>query len=378
MKGMQKIKRGTSFKGLLMYALAHEKADEDGRLIGGSMNGFDVKTLNDEFAKTRALRPDVEKPVWHNSLRLPAGDTCSDEKWRDIGEDYLGMMGYDVPKTQFVLVKHDDENAIHVIVNRVLKDGSLYLGRNENLVSTRVISELEKLHGLTQTKGLEYDENNRIKAGQSVHAGRKSAKEVQKKKRTETALPKELVQAAIKKALDQGACSASEFAERMRNTGVTVKANVAKTTRKMNGFSFEVLDASNTKRNTIVFKGSQVGASWEALQKAGVTYYSDKDYLKLASLSLDESVRKDARIEAGKAALESLGSLRAAAAAPPPPPAPGVTTALDVLGIDGVSAADMDVLKRSRDAARPTATPPKEPQQEPPKPPYNGDLDLEH
>lgn len=381
MKGMQKIKRGKGFNGLLKYALAHDKADEDGRLIGGTMNGFDAQTLTSEFAQVRELRRDVEKPVWHNSLRLPAGDECHDMKWADIAEDYMQRMGFDVRKTQYVVVKHDDENAIHIIANRVQKDGTLYLGRNENLVSTRIISELEKHYGLTETKSLEYDENNRIKAGQSVRAGRNSAKEVQKKKRTGVAVPKELVQAAIKTALSQGECSASVFAERVRNAGVLVKANVAKTSRKMNGFSFAVLDASNTKGNTVVFKGSEVGAGWNALQKAGITYYAENDYLKLAVLSLNEDVRKAARIENGKAALEKLSAQRAAAAPPPPASAPGertgVTAALDALGLDGVTAADLAAIERAKGLTKaPGATDQERSKQPDDKPPRGDDFDM--
>lgn len=292
MKGMQKIKRGSGFGGLLKYALAHDKAEEPGRIIGGTMNGFDVKSLTAEFAQVRALRPDIGKPVWHNSLRLPEGDPCSDMQWQEIAEDYMTRMGYDVKKAQYLVVKHDDENGVHIIANRIQKDGSMYLGRNENLASTRIISELEKAHKLRQTKGLEYDENNRIKSGYS-NAGRLSAAEKQKAKRTGIDAPKQHAQNAIKQALAEGPCSAPEFAERVARHGIQVQASVSGgDTRKMNGFSFSVEDASNTKRNTVVFKGSQLGYSWSVLQKAGVTYDKEKDYRRLACLSTSDEVKQ--------------------------------------------------------------------------------------
>jgi hypothetical protein len=51
-------------------------------------------------------------------------------------------------------VLHDDVGQhIHIIASRIdIAGGKLYLGRNENLISTRIISELEIAHGLTVTK----------------------------------------------------------------------------------------------------------------------------------------------------------------------------------------------------------------------------------
>lgn len=277
MKGMQAIKRGNGFNGLLKYALSHEKANEDGRVIGGTMNGNDVKTLSAEFKESRVLRPDVAKPVWHNSLRLPAGDPCNDMKWGEIAQDYMTRMGFNVKKTQYVVVKHDDENAIHIIASRIQKDGTLYLGKNENLASTRHISALEKSHGLTITKGLEYDENNRIVSGRT-NAGRLSAAEKQKALRTGVAAPKEQLKSIIAGVLAQGGCSAPVFKKRLADAGVQARENISSgDSRRLSGFSFEIEDNSNTKDNTVVFKGSQVGYGLKALQDAGVTYDSNKD-----------------------------------------------------------------------------------------------------
>ncbi len=52
-------------------------------------------------------------------------------------------------------VLHDDPAGqhIHIIASRIdLNGGKLYLGRNENLISTQIISKLEIAHGLTVTK----------------------------------------------------------------------------------------------------------------------------------------------------------------------------------------------------------------------------------
>jgi hypothetical protein len=68
MKGMQKIQRGSGFRGCADYLFDHD----GGRVIGGNMDGLTARALATEFGIARRLRPDIEKPVWHNSLRLPA------------------------------------------------------------------------------------------------------------------------------------------------------------------------------------------------------------------------------------------------------------------------------------------------------------------
>lgn len=69
MKGMRKIRRGKNFAGVVQYALkpgAHHKCDPV--VIGGNMLGDTAHELIAEFGGTKQLRPDVQKPVWHNEV----------------------------------------------------------------------------------------------------------------------------------------------------------------------------------------------------------------------------------------------------------------------------------------------------------------------
>lgn len=152
---MQKIKRGKSFAGVVKYALkpgAHHKSDPV--VIGSNMLGGSALELINEFDGTKQLRPDVQKPVWHNSLRLFDGESLSNDQWVTIADDYMMRMGFnDTHLRCYVL--HDDPTGqhIHIIASRIdIVGGKLYLGKNENLISTRIISELEIAHGLTVTK----------------------------------------------------------------------------------------------------------------------------------------------------------------------------------------------------------------------------------
>ncbi|ECE8262543.1 relaxase, partial [Salmonella enterica subsp. enterica serovar Hvittingfoss] len=255
MKGMRKIRRGKNFAGVVKYALkpgVHHKTDPV--VIGGNMLSDTAIELIAEFDGSKHLRPDVQKAVWHNSLRLPDGETLSNDQWVNIADDYMKMMGFsDTHLRCYVL--HDDEGQhIHIIASRInIAGGKLYLGRNENLISTRIISELEIAHGLTVTKtapSITPKQQKRRKV---------SRNEQMLSEKTGVPSPKE----ALQQILDRSMTDKPDlltFVKRLEDSEVGFKANIA-STGKMNGFSFEY-------RN-IAFKASQLGKaySWANLQK---------------------------------------------------------------------------------------------------------------
>ncbi|ECE0404098.1 relaxase, partial [Salmonella enterica subsp. enterica] len=256
MKGMQKIKRGKSFAGVVRYVLqsgAHHKSDPV--VIGGNMLGGSALELIAEFDGTKQLRSDVQKPVWHNSLRLPSGESLTAEQWSSIADDYMRRMGFsDTHLRCYVL--HDDSAGqhIHIIASRIdMAGGKLYLGRNENLISTRIISELEIAHGLTVTKTAPSLLNTQPKRK------RISRNEQKLSERTGVPCPKKSLQQIIDKSMTDKP-DLLTFVKRLEDSEVGFKANIA-FTGKMNGFSFEY-------RN-IAFKASQLGKaySWANLQK---------------------------------------------------------------------------------------------------------------
>ena len=249
MKGMQKIKRGKSFAGVVQYALkpgAHHKCDPV--VIGGNMLGDTAHEMIAEFDSTKHLRQDVAKPVWHNSLRLPDGESLSNDQWARIADDYMKRMGFsDTHVRCYVL--HDDPAGqhIHIIASRIdLNGGKLYLGRNENLISTRIISELEIAHGLTVTKpapSITPKQQKRRKV---------SRNEKMLSERTGVLSPREALQQILDKSLSDKP-DLLTFTKRLEEAEVTWTANVA-STGKMNGFSFSYRD--------IAFKASQLGKSY--------------------------------------------------------------------------------------------------------------------
>ncbi|RWT91397.1 MULTISPECIES: relaxase/mobilization nuclease domain-containing protein [Enterobacteriaceae] len=253
MKGMQKIKRGKQFAGVVLYSLksgSHHKITP--YIIGGNMAGSSVAALISEFESSKQLRPDVAKPVWHNSLRLPRGETLSARQWAAFADDYMTRMGFTETHLRCYIL-HDDTNGqhIHIIASRInMVGGKLYLGKNENLISTRIISELERIHGLTETTPA---------ISSRPQAKRKpSRNELMMAERTAAPCPKSQLQTLIDNVLTHRP-DLLTFIDMLERKGVTCKPNIA-STGKMNGFSFQY--------QGIAFKASQLGKKygWSSLQ----------------------------------------------------------------------------------------------------------------
>lgn len=258
MKGMNKIKRGKNFRGVISYALApapHHMTTP--MVIGGNLVGITVDELTAEFANTQKLREDVTKPVWHNSLRLPVGESLTNQQWRNIADDYMKRMGFcDTHLRCYVL--HDDEAGqhIHIIASRinVLADGQLYLGKNENLISTRVIQDLERDHKLTQTKG-----PSPAKTPKKQRKLTRNEKMMQD--RTGEKPSKKVIQETIDAILTFfDTITIENFIYELQKQNISATPNIA-STGKMNGFSFE--------HQGVAFKASQLGKaySWSNMSK---------------------------------------------------------------------------------------------------------------
>jgi hypothetical protein len=287
MKGMQKISRGNSFSGVLAYAFGGEKREPGhGRRIGGNLASPGIIGLAAEFRAIAARRPDIEKPVWHNSLRMPTGEDVSDERWDAIVKSYLKRMGFDLKKTQFILVKHPDQH-VHVIVNRVLIDGSVFLGQNENLKSTRVISQLEKAFHLTLTPGPTYGADGKIIMPDK--SGLKKA-EIEKALRTETKPAKLVLQEQVALAM-LGRPTMLAFLQRLDAAGITTLPNIA-STGTVSGLAFEW--------DGISFSGSKLGAAyrWTAIQQS-IIYDKVTDSPELARRQTEARHSRAVQADAG-------------------------------------------------------------------------------
>lgn len=260
-----KISRGSGFRGALNYV--HDQGpnrtgDKLPERVGGNMVGTDPASLSQEFSVVRRLRPDIEKPVWHCSLSLPAGERLDSDMWRMVSNDFMRLMEFDIERTPFDAQRHCDTkfDHIHILASRVSLDGKVWLGQFEVMKAIRATQVLEERYGLQLTPGLG-DPRNETKRKRPTWS------EAKMKKRTGDELPRERLQRLIDGLLGdevQG-MTVTQFEQAMENCGATCIPNRASTGR-MNGYAFYDHIAR------ISFKGSDLGKgyTWAGLQKRGL------------------------------------------------------------------------------------------------------------
>jgi hypothetical protein len=154
-----RITRGSGFLGALLYVLDEgPKATGKKRpeLIATNMPGRAARTFAAAFGAYRRLRPDIARPVWHSSLRLPPGDRIDSELWREIVLVYLRKMGFE-ESTPYVVERHNDEpdgDHVHCILSRINSRGEVWFGQHEVRRAIQATQELEVEFGLRLTPGL--------------------------------------------------------------------------------------------------------------------------------------------------------------------------------------------------------------------------------
>lgn len=285
MRAMSRAVRGSGFRGVLEYAITRNGKKEKGVIVGGNMSGTSPRELSAEFGQVRNLRVDIAKPVSHNCLRLPAGERLTAAEWSIIADDFMSQMGF-TSSNQRIYVLHDDKDGqhIHLIANRVGEDGKVWLGKNENLMATKIINQLELKYKLEVTV-------------QKVEKEKKEPKkqEIERGKRKNEEPTRIKIQKAIDRALNKPV-SIADFYLEIKKVGINLKINRA-STGKINGFSFEM--------NGVKFKGSDLGKSYSlaGLEKRGLIVpktHKEKEQIQYAKLhKIYESNSK--RYEEGRA-----------------------------------------------------------------------------
>lgn len=261
MKGMQKIKHGSSFSGAVNYVLERDHANkkDPGQIIGGNIDTLTTKNIITQLETAGELRPDIEKPVWHQSLRLPKNEHLPDHKWTELADEYMTKIGF-TDSNPRLYVKHNDTDGehIHIIASRINYNGQCHNASHESLKSTPIIHALEKKYGLTQTH--QGDRKPKPVASLKKDEKEKALREQELPNRTK-------IKIHIDQAINESLITiegvnipptfgAKDFVDKLEEKGVKVYPNISDTTGKFNGFSFGI--------NDVFFKGSQIGDDYTA------------------------------------------------------------------------------------------------------------------
>lgn len=162
-----KIGRSGNLYGALAYNQL--KVDnENGQILFANKiietaNGhYSVAQLAQSFAPYLIANRNTEKHTLHISLNPDPNDKVSDDKFREMAEQYMREMGYG--EQPFVVFKHTDidRSHIHIVSVCVDEEGKKISDKFEKMRSMDVCRELEKQHGLIPATDKEHKQNDKI------------------------------------------------------------------------------------------------------------------------------------------------------------------------------------------------------------------------
>ena len=181
----------------------------------------------------------IKNAVMHISLSLNE-ERASDEQWKAAADAHLMKMGFDLNKTQYALVRHNDSehDHVHVVVNRVQIDGSVVSDSNT----------YKRSHEATRAAEIAAGLNVFEKGQEPSHKGKMHD-----------------LRASIDNALVQHK-DYSSFKVALADQGINLIENRSKTTGFLNGLSYELAESGQ------VWKGSALGKAYSlnGLEKQGL------------------------------------------------------------------------------------------------------------
>lgn len=162
-----KIGRSSNLFGTLSYNNSKIEQDKGEILMTNKMietadGKYSVAQLARSFEPYLLANRNTEKHTLHISLNPDPKDKVSDEKFREIAEQYMNEMGYgDQP---FIVFKHTDidRSHIHIVSVCVDEDGKKISDQFEKIRSMKVCRELEKKFGLISAVEKQSQENQKI------------------------------------------------------------------------------------------------------------------------------------------------------------------------------------------------------------------------
>lgn len=261
-----KITHGSNPGQILRYAMQRRHQPE---IIGGNLTGTTPVEMTAELNHSLALQPQARgKLVWHSSLSF--GETnLNNNQIADIAIDYLSAMGFDLERTQYTLIRHNDtgHHHAHLIASRVYLDGGIRRVPDwEFKESCKLCRTLEAKHGLAIDTSPERLVKARTK-NEREYTARTGDPSIRQQIR-------QLVHTAATTA--QGS-TFSDYIDALQQQGIEIKANISPSTARVNGISYSL--------NGNPMKGSDIGKaySWQGIQRQfKITYDHQKDLDKLS------------------------------------------------------------------------------------------------
>ena len=141
------------------------------RMIETTSGHYSVAQLAQSFAPYLIANRNTEKHTLHISLNPDPKDKVSDDRYREMAEEYMREMGYG--EQPFVVFKHTDidRSHIHIVSVCVDEEGKKISDKFEKMRSMNICRELERKHGLIPATDKEHKQNDKIFCPVNYKAG---------------------------------------------------------------------------------------------------------------------------------------------------------------------------------------------------------------
>jgi hypothetical protein len=162
-----KIGRSANLYGALAYNQLKVE-NENGQILFTNKiietpNGtYTVAQLTQSFEPYLIANRNTQYHTLHISLNPDPNDKVSDDKYREMAEQYMREMGYG--EQPFVVFKHTDidRSHIHIVSVCVDEQGKKISDKFEKMRSMNVCRELERKHGLIPATDKERNQNDKV------------------------------------------------------------------------------------------------------------------------------------------------------------------------------------------------------------------------
>ncbi|MCT4074547.1 relaxase/mobilization nuclease domain-containing protein [Elizabethkingia anophelis] len=171
-----KIGRSSNLYGALAYNQLKVESEKGQILFANKMietvsGYYSVSQLAQSFAPYLIANHNTEKHTLHISLNPDPNDKVSDDKFREIAEQYMREMGYG--EQPFVVFKHTDidRSHIHIVSVCVDEEGRKISDKFEKMRSMNVCRELERKYGLITPTDKERNQTDKVFRPVNYQAG---------------------------------------------------------------------------------------------------------------------------------------------------------------------------------------------------------------
>jgi len=162
-----KIGRSTNLYGALAYnqlKVENEKGEIlfGNKIIETASRNYSVAQLAQSFTLYLIANRNTEKHTLHISLNPDPKDKVSDDRYREMAEEYMKEMGYG--QQPYVVFKHNDidRSHIHIVSVCVDEQGKKISDNYEKMRSMNVCRQLERKYGLIPATDKEHKQIDKV------------------------------------------------------------------------------------------------------------------------------------------------------------------------------------------------------------------------